>query len=158
MTLREGLEEYYAVNPGLSVPATIRDAKSASYFHNHDSTHVVFGTHTGELHEGVNDMWTIFAVDIRFRDYAGGFFATDASVEIVKQFNAAGIASNIKSIAALLSGTLRLTPEIRRRAKAMTKKWPWTAPEAYLDRPLDTLRKEFGIAVFQPEALLGLES
>ncbi len=41
MTLREGLEEYYAVNPGLSVPATIRDAKSASYFHNHDSTDLV---------------------------------------------------------------------------------------------------------------------
>ena len=83
MTLREGLAEYYRVNPGLSDPVEINDPKSAFYFRNHDSTHVVFGTHTGELHEGINDLWTIFGVDIRLRDYAGGFFATDESKTIV---------------------------------------------------------------------------
>jgi hypothetical protein len=149
MTLREGLAEYYRVNPGLSEPAGIKDLKSATYFHNHDSTHVVFGTHTGPLHEGVNDLWTIFGVDIRFKDYAGGFFATDESKQIAKEFD-------IKTIVPLLWGTVRSIPEIRRRTKAMTKKWPWVPPEEYLDRPLSDLRREFGIEVFQPELLLGI--
>jgi hypothetical protein len=150
MTLREGLAEYYRVNPGLSDPADINDPKSALYFRNHDSTHVVFGTHTGELHEGINDLWTIFGVDIRFRDYAGGFFATDESKTIVKQFE-------LKSMIRILWQTVRLWPELRRRARAMTKKWPWTPPEVFLDRPLNELRAEFGIELLRPEIQLGLE-
>lgn len=150
MTLREGLEEYYRVNPGLSDPATIEDPVSARYFHNHDSTHVVFGTHTGPLHEGVNDFWTFFAVDIRVSDYVRGFFATDESKKIAKDF-----ASWDVIVQSLRS--LRLVFEIRRRAKSMHAKWPWDPSEALLDRPLDQIRKEYGIRVFRPEALLGLE-
>jgi len=150
MTLREGLAEYYRVNPGLSDPADINDPTSALYFRNHDSTHVVFGTHTGELHEGINDLWTIFGVDIRFRDYAGGFFATDESKTIAKQFE-------LKTMIRILWQTVRLWPELRRRARAMTKKWPWTPPEVFLDRPLNELRAEFGIELLRPEIQLGLE-
>ena len=150
MTLREGLVEYYRVNAGLSNPVHIKNETSASYFHNHDSTHVVFGTHTGEIHEGVNDLWTIFGVDIRFRDYVSGFFATDESTQIAKQFN-------FRNSISLIWNSLRLVPEIRRRTKAMSKKWPWTPTENMLDTPLDKLRAEYGIAVFQPEVMLGLE-
>ena len=128
----------------------INDPKSAFYFRNHDSTHVVFGTHTGELQEGINDLWTIFGVDIRLRDYAGGFFATDESKTIVKQFK-------LKSMIRILWQTVRLWPELRRRARAMTKKWPWTPPEVFLDRPLNELRAEFGIELLRPEIQLGLE-
>lgn len=149
MTLGEGLEEYYRVNPGLSEPANITDAKSAAYFHNHDSTHVVFGTHTGDLHEGVNDLWTIFAVDISFKDYAGGFFATDESKKIAQQID-------YSTLGSLLWGSLKLVPEIRRRSKAMSKKWPWAPPGNFLSRPLNELRAEFGIEVFVPEDHLGI--
>ena len=150
MTLREGLEEYYRVNPGLSDPAEITDPTSALYFRNHDSTHVVFGTHTGPLHEGINDLWTIMGVDIRFREYAGGFFATDESKTIAKQLD-------LGSILPLLWRSLRLWPEIRRRTRAMARKWPWTPPTPYLDRPLKDLREEFGIRVMRPEVELGLD-
>ena len=81
MTLREGLAEYYRANPGLSDPIRIKDPASATYFHNHNHNHdtrnMVFGTHTGQLHEGINDLLTIFGVDFSFRNFAGGFFATD---------------------------------------------------------------------------------
>ena len=143
MTLSEGLAEYYRVNPGLSVPAEIRDSKSAAYFHSHDCTHVVFGTHTGFLNEGVNDMWTILGVSIRFRDYAGGFFATDESKEITKQFAPLPLARS-------LWRTLRLTPEIWRRTRSMAKTWPWVPPQELLDRPLKEIRAEYGIEIPAP--------
>ncbi len=146
MTLREGLAEYYRVNPGLSDPAEIADPKSAAYFHNHDCTHVVFGTHTGFLNEGVNDLWTIMGVELRFRDYLVGFLATDESKEIVKQFEP-------RRLARALWRTLRLAPEIWRRTRAMTRKWPWVPSQQLLDRPLKEIRAEFAIDVFGPAAL-----
>lgn len=149
MTLREGLAEYYAVNPGLSDPASLTDAASARYFHNHDCTHVVFGTHTGPLDEGVNDVLTLFGVDIRYRDYIAGFFASSEAATIAKQYTAS-------SAALLVVRTLRLTPQIWRRCREMSKKWPWTPPDAFLDRRLDELRAEFGIRLLRPEAELGL--
>lgn len=151
MTLREGLAEYYEVNPGLSIPAKLTDRASAAYFHNHDCTHVIFGTHAGLLDEGVNDMLTLFGVDIRFRDYVGGFFASTEGMTIVKQY--VGWA-----LVPLLWHTLRLTPTAWRRCRAMTKRWPWAPPERFLDRPLDELRAEFGIELLRPEVELGLVS
>jgi hypothetical protein len=148
MTLREGLAEYYRVNPGLSDPKEIKDSTSATYFHNHDTTHVVFGTHTGQLHEGVNDVLTLFGVDISFRDYAGGFFATDESKTIAKSFT-------FKDTFIPVVRTFRLLPGLRRIARGMNKKWPWSAPESYLDRPLDDLRAEYGIHVIDPLVVLG---
>lgn len=149
MTLGEGLEEYYRVNPGLSDPAAIENPVSARYFRNHDTTHVVFGTHTGPLHEGVNDLWTIFGAQIGYWEYARGFFATDEAKTITKEFlDWKTIAKSLKSV--------RLVFEIRRRARSMHAKWPWHCPEALLGRPLDQLRDEYGIRVFRPEAALGL--
>ena len=108
-TLREGLAEYYRVNPGLSEPREIRDSRSAAYFHSHDTTHVVFGTHTGALHEVATDWWTFFGVDIRVRDSVSGFFATDESAAIMQQFGSP------KQSAQLFLHGLRILPEVRRR-------------------------------------------
>lgn len=149
MTLREGLAEYYRVNPGLSEPAKITDKKSAAYFHNHDCTHVVFGTHTGDLDEGVNDLFTLFGVDIRYRDYITGFFATAEGKSIAKHYAVLGLFL-------VVWRTLKLTPTIWRATRSMNKKWPWTPPEDYLDRSLKDLREEFGIEIFRPEVALGL--
>ncbi|MGB1015058.1 MAG: hypothetical protein ACPG4T_13055, partial [Nannocystaceae bacterium] len=69
LTLREGLAEYYRVNPGLSEPAFLDHKPSATFFHRHDCTHVIFGTHTGPLDEGVNDILTLFGVKINYYGY-----------------------------------------------------------------------------------------
>ncbi len=149
MTLREGLAEYYRVNPGLSEPDHIESETSANYFRNHDTTHVVFGTHTGLMDESVNDMLTILGVEISFWDYGMGFFATDESKAISKTF--------VKmDVFVVLWRTLKLWPTIRRHSKAMTKKWPWNPPAELLDRSLDEIRQEYGIKPFRPEVALGL--
>ena len=86
MTLREGLDEYYQVNPGLSDPDTIKDPVSATYFSNHDASHVFFGTHTGQLNEGVNDLLTLWGLDVLYKDYITGFNSTQESKSIIKEF------------------------------------------------------------------------
>lgn len=149
LTLREGLAEYYRVNPGLSDPATIADDKSATYFRNHDTTHVVFGTHTGKLDEVVNDLLTLFGVEVRFLDYLGGFLATDESASIAKQYADT-------SAFALLWRALKLVPKVWRRTRAMHKKWPWTPPPELMDRPLAEIRQQYGIEVLRAEVVLGL--
>lgn len=52
MTLAEGLAEYYRVNPGLDEPKEMHNPESALWYRLHDTTHVIFGTHTGDLNEG----------------------------------------------------------------------------------------------------------
>ena len=153
MTLREGLADYYRVNPGLSDPDHIVDPKSARYFRNHDATHVVFGTHTSVLNESVNDLLTMLGVSIRWRDYLMGFLATAESKEISKDYLAT---TSVRASLALLGHTVRLLPSVWRHARAMKKKWPWdSSPE--LDRPLDELRAEYGIEVLHPDRVLGLD-
>ena len=39
-------------------------------------------------------------------------------------------------------------PKVWLRTRKMTKRWPWTEFESYLDRPLGEIREEFGIEVF----------
>ena len=147
MTLREGLAEYYEVNPGLSNPANVSDAKSAAYFHCHDCTHVIFGTHTGLLDEVINDLWTLFGVSVPYRDFIFGFFATDEGKKITKAFE---WWETLKQAAR----GMRLLGDVRRRGRAMTRKWPWNPPEGALDRRLVDLRQEYGILILHPEAAL----
>jgi len=151
VALREGLAEYYRVNPGLSEPAFLDHKPSATFFHRHDCTHVIFGTHTGPLDEGVNDILTLFGVKINYYGYIKGFLGTTEVKSIAKSY------ASVSMIARLLWQTLKLTPKIRRTAKAMHKKWPWDPPEGSLDRPLAELRQEYGIILFRPETELGLD-
>jgi hypothetical protein len=56
LTLREGLADYFKENgkyTRLSYPDGMEDLESAIYFRNHDATHVIFGTHTGDINEGI---------------------------------------------------------------------------------------------------------
>ncbi|MEM9453745.1 MAG: hypothetical protein AAGF11_06170 [Myxococcota bacterium] len=151
-TLRQGLAEYYQVNPGLSDPGSMGDDFSAHYFRCHDTTHVIFGTHTGPLDEGVNDLFTMFGVDVSYVGYVKGFFRTSPAQAITKEYGALPTAT----IAGSIAGTLRLLPRIWRTCRTMRHKWPWAPPSDVLDRPIIELREEYGIEVWRPEVVLGL--
>lgn len=149
MTLREGLAEYYAVNPGLADPAELEHEPSATFFHRHDSTHVIFGTHTGPSDEAGNDWLTLFGADVGFVRYLREFMATTEVKGIAQAYANA-------SVFRLLWHALRLLPIARRYAKSMHRKWPWQTPEAWLDRPLGELREDLGIKVFHAHVELDL--
>ena len=148
LTLREGLLEYYRVNPELIDPSALCDEPSAEFFHNHDCTHVMFGTHTGKLDEVANDLLTLFCVDIRIDEYYSAFMATNEFKVFAKNYTASTVLDTIRYAA-------RLLPICWRRGRRMTRRWPWSPPEAFLDRRIDELRAEFGIKVLRPNVELG---
>ena len=139
MTVREGLAEYYRANPEITQPGE-GSAIGEVFFASHDVTHVVFGTTTSVRDEAINDMWSMFALDIPAREY----ISRGLDVPEVKAL------FTLSSMWEFLVESLRLPlyiPTIRRHAKAMTKPWPWKGFESYLDLPLAEVRREFGIEV-----------
>ena len=150
MTLQEGLNEYYKINPHLDNPVDIKNPISALYFRNHDACHVFFGTHTGNLNEAVNDFLTIWGVDIVFKTYITGFLRTRESKSVLKQF--------LKwKMFLTIFRALKFIPTIRRHTNAMTKKWTWTPNKEYYNRSLNQLRLEFGYKVFYPQLILKID-
>jgi hypothetical protein len=146
MTLEEGLAEYYRVNPGLDDPKNIENSESALWFRRHDTTHVIFGTHTGDLNEGCNDYYTLFGVELSFWAYLRGYAKTEQSKGITAYY--------VKwDTLRMLWMTLVLTLPVRRLAKAMHKKWPWHPTQEMYQTPLAKLRAEYGIQVAHPHAM-----
>ncbi len=137
ITLREGLREYYDANPGLVDPQSA-SAEGATFFSNHDVTHVVFGTSTDLIDEGVQDLWTIFGVTITWRDYLD-FVKTEEGKSVLKQIGVWGF------LKATFVGFLWVMPRVWWRTRKMTRRWPWTGWERYLDVPLADIRREYGI-------------
>ena len=139
-TLGEGLAEYYAENVGVVVRATDLPAESSALFRSHDLCHVIFGLNTSLGDEVLADTRTLFSCDVGVKRYAR-YLAADKTAKAL--FKELGYAKSIWV-------TLLSLPRIARagfEALRMRKRWPWNPPEAYLDRPLGELRREFGIRV-----------
>lgn len=141
LTLREGLEAYFAENPQLLDPDTI-EGKAAELFRCHDAVHVVFGTNTEIRQEAMTDTWSMFGTDIPWREFIA-YLNEPAAIGVVNDIGwGTALWESVKAVPAVI--------EVVRRGRRMTKKWPWYGHEAYLDVPLASIREEFGIEVFQP--------
>jgi hypothetical protein len=139
LTLREGLQEYFAGHSGLLKPDSA-DVQTAKFFHSHDACHVLFGLDTTLQDEGLADLWTVFGTNFGLRRYAS-YLCTDAAArQIVKDI---GLLQTIAT-------ALRLLPLVARvflRSQKMKEKWRWGDEERYLDCPLVELRHEFNIDI-----------
>ena len=145
MTLREGLDEYYRMNPEVTPPEEASE-EGEQFFHSHDVTHVVFGTTTTFRDEGINDLWSMYGLDISMREYVGRGLEVPEVKALFKEF---GTWAFIKELAKFPG----YWPKVRRQAKKMTKPWPWKGYADYLDVPLAQVRREFGIEVLGPEGV-----
>jgi hypothetical protein len=67
-TLREGLEEYYAVNPGLTNPS-LQPANFAKIMLAHDASHVIYGLDTDMYDELKLLPLCFWTSDFKFSDY-----------------------------------------------------------------------------------------
>lgn len=136
MTLGEGLEELRS-----SIPRPVHeDAVSpaaAELFHYHDLAHVIFGCDTSLEQEAMADVWTIFGTDVGLKGYVSYLRLPEVRRVVMEP----GLINTLK---ATIRGWPRLV-RVARRARAMKKKWPFHGADAYLDRPLDALRDEFGV-------------
>jgi ubiquinone biosynthesis protein Coq4 len=131
-TLREGLAEYRARNPGLLDPGEMA-AEAAALFRQHDAAHVVFGCDTTLRGETLVDTWTIFASSIGLR----GYLAYLRLPQVNQVFAEAGL------LRIALAG-VRCAPDLIRvvwRSRRVAGKWPWREYEAHLDRPLREIRE-----------------
>ena len=146
LTLREGLAQYYASNPNLIDPSQTSTHEMTRYFANHDASHVAFGTNTSIEDELLNDVWTFFAVDVKYRYYVGELAKTkeEASKVISDLSSWKSLWGGLKGFGLLL---VRV-PALVWRSRQMTRKWPWQGWEVNLDRPLSDLRREYGLRVF----------
>ncbi len=145
MTLREGLDEYFAANPGLTQVEP--DAPEAELFLPHDVCHVVFGLGTSLVEEAMTDVWTMFGADVGIRNYGKLMRHVSAigPLQIARQIGFATLAWQL---------LLAIGPTTRAwwRARKMRERWQWHAWRQHLDTPLGELRQHFGIAVFVPKA------
>lgn len=149
MTLREGLAEYKAANPELVEAESFDNPKTGELFACHDPCHVVFGTNTDIVQEGMTDMWTIFGSSVGFKAYlayAKEDATKDVLRDIMKQFTWWQITRD-------MFRSLPYFWKVWRRSKKMTKPWDFYGWRDYLDTPLDEIRRIHGIELIDPPAI-----
>ncbi len=140
MTLREGLEEYYASIDGLFTADQLSE-EMAELFTFHDTCHVLFGCDTSIHGEALVDTWSIFGSTVTLKTYKKylDFIGTQSMFRDM----------TFEQMMEALAETTTSTPKAFWRATHMTHKWPFRDHEQYMDRPLDELREEFGIQVIE---------
>lgn len=144
-TLREGLAEYRAANPGLFDPDALERDESLGqlgrFFAAHDACHVLFGLSTSIADESLADTWTLCGTDVRLREL-WSYFRSDAQKQFFSTF------MREVGYRKLLLGSLGAIPRILRvlwRSRSMTRKWALHQWADHLDEPLVQLRRDHGI-------------
>lgn len=143
LTLKEGLDEYYASNS----PAIKQYAdKYGDFLVNHDLTHVIFGLGTSLEEETMLDTWTLRGTDITWKQiYQYTFDSNIKELTKIIVKDAGGWSHLFMVIFKVMP--LKLKIHFNRIPK-MKKKWPFSAiTNQMLITPLNELRKEFGIEV-----------
>ena len=137
-SLREGLAEYRALNPGLLDPDAM-SPDAAERFRQHDAGHVVFGCDTSLRGEALIDTWTVAATTAGLRGYLDYF----QYPQVNQIFAEAGYWRIALESARCLPDVVRVLARSRR----LVTRWPWEDYPRYLDRPLAAIRREFNIRV-----------
>lgn len=146
-TLREGLAEYRAANPGLFDPEQLQSQQELGelgrFFAGHDACHVLFGLSTSLADETLADTWTFFGTDVQWREL-WSYFRSDEQKKFFKDF--------LGEIGywTLISSSIRALPRVARaiwRTRKMTHKWSLHGWAEHLDVPLVELRARYNISL-----------
>ncbi|MEM7593914.1 MAG: hypothetical protein AAF383_20815 [Cyanobacteria bacterium P01_A01_bin.83] len=138
-TLQQGLEEYYASIPGLTIVEDVEDQEIAKMLTLHDVTHVIFGCNTTIEGEFLCDTWAMVASNVSFSKY----------LEYLKDPETQQIFQEIGYLQVIWMG-IKSLPKIIKvylNSRKMTKKWGWEDYREYLNRPLKDIRQEFNICL-----------
>ena len=137
-TLREGLDEYFTTNPGLT--RLEPGDPGAELFLPHDACHVFFGLGTSLMEEALADTWTMFGTNVGIRRYLG-------YTKYAKMLNPASITKALGWWPVLreFARSIPYTWRAYRAAKRMHERWDFSGYEQYLDISLTELRSRFGV-------------
>lgn len=142
LTLQQGLEEYYAINPNLIDASSCSNSEVATLFERHDVIHVVFGCSTSLHDETLADTWTIFGTSIKFLDYLG-YLKYSETTDLLKEVK---VSRMIKEFIEAIPDVFRVI----RQTRKMSQKWDWANYHSHLEMPLGDLRRTYGIQVIAP--------
>lgn len=135
-TLREALSDFHTQN--YKITANTEALHNAEAFYtSHDIAHVVFGCDTSMLGEGTVKLWTIFGTTLGFKKHIRAYSEANA-FDVFKQYSWAHVLKNVFKV-------IVVAPAIVIRARKMSKKWPWSSYDTYLDVSISEIRKEFNI-------------
>lgn len=139
-TLRQGLDVFYTeYKDHLSHTKKDISQEAKTFFKSHDVAHVLFGCDISLFGEGSVKLWTIFGTTLGFWKHISGYKEANA-YELSKNFNLVQEMPNVFKFVLSI-------PILIVRAKRMSKPWPWTNYEAYLDTPISEIRREFNIEI-----------
>jgi hypothetical protein len=138
LTLRQGLEEYFAGHPGLIQDSA--NPETCRFFHAHDACHVMFGLDTTVADEGLADCWTLFGTDVGLKRYLKYVTTDPAAKQVVKEIGV------LRTLVATVYVVFLVCP-VFLRSRRMRRKWEWGGEDQYLDCPLRDLRREFNIQI-----------
>ena len=146
ITLAEGLEEYRAYLRTNGKKQLI-DKPGSTIIRDHDATHVMFGLDTSIEQESMLDSWVFLGTKWKLKELLA-YNKLPELKQLYKDFwHDPGYFKLIMTAIKLLPIKLK----IRRRAKQMSKKWPFVSPDHLMDQRVCDLREEFGIKILAPE-------
>ena len=136
LTLEEALQEYHKINSELLYDREMAE-DSQAFFRSHHIAHVIFACDISLLNEAMVKTWTAFGTTLGFWKHIAAYSREETN-EIVKKIS-------IRAILVTFFMSLVLMPKVIIRCRAMSKPWPWSEHEKYLDRKLVDIRREFNI-------------
>ncbi len=136
ITLQQGLDLFQKKNKKIFKKQSI-SKKGEAFLLNHDIAHVIFGCNTTLYGEGVVKIWTTFGTTLSFWKVVNGYNEASA-FSLFKMYSFTHIMKNIFRF-------LIVIPKTIFRAKKMSKPWPFSEYQSYLNMPISEIRKEFNI-------------
>ncbi|MDZ7958620.1 MAG: hypothetical protein RMY34_12200 [Aulosira sp. DedQUE10] len=146
-TLRQGLEEYYAVNPGVTNPSTM-PANFARILLAHDITHIVLGCDTDMYDEIKLLPLTFWTSDFKFHDWLRERKNPAVDVMYADLIKQHGIVWLYSSILFILPQLLPELVVIWFKTRGHRKYYPFFGYEPLLNRSLLDIRHEFDLLQF----------
>ena len=139
LTLREGLEIHYSVDPSYK-----KNLKLVPAFYNHDIVHVLFGLDTSVLNESLADSRCIFSTNWGVKKYFSDYFSNPNSVKIIKDiFKEIGYIKSLFLSFSCLPKIFRVYID----SKRMYEKWEINPDEDLLNTKLSDLRNRYNITI-----------
>ena len=146
LTLEEGLEEYRSYLQ-FNGKKQLIDKPNSTIIRDHDATHVVFGLDTSLEQESLLDSWVLWGCQWKFKE----LFAYQKLPELKELNKFLQKEVGYLKLALIAFKLIPLKRRIRRRTKAMNKKWPFNSPDSLMNQRVCDLRKEYGIKILEPE-------
>jgi hypothetical protein len=146
LTLEEGLEEYRSYLR-FNGKKQLIDKPNSTIIRDHDATHVVFGLDTSLEQESLLDSWVLWGCQWKFKE----LFAYQKLPELKELNKYLQKEVGYLKLVLIVFKLIPLKRRIRRRTKAMNKKWPFNSPDSLMNQRVCDLRKEYGIKILEPE-------